>query len=55
VRPREVAGNREPGEHEPARDMLQGARGQPFSASSNAARNCVTSETRMEYGFALPT
>jgi hypothetical protein len=46
VRPGEVAGDHETGEHEPARHMLQGARGQPFSASSNAARNCVTSETR---------
>jgi hypothetical protein len=47
VRPGEIAGDNEAGEHESARDVLQVAGGQPLSASSSAARNCVTSETRM--------
>jgi hypothetical protein len=47
VSPGEVAGDSEPGEDETAADVPQAARRQPFSASSSAARNCVTSETRM--------
>jgi hypothetical protein len=36
VSPGQVPRNREPGEHEPTRDVLQVARGQPSSASSSA-------------------